>query len=88
MAYVALADRGDPHALHDPTTFIEKYVWSQDHKVIAVQYGITAIAIGLVALVMSVMMRLQRGQGTFAKLTTDSALYVETTAAVTELRAL
>jgi phospholipid/cholesterol/gamma-HCH transport system substrate-binding protein len=36
----------------------------------------------------SVMMRLQRGQGTFAKLTTDSALYVETTAAVTELRAL
>src|SRR4029450_10531852 len=33
----------------------------QDHKVIAVQYGIVAIAIGLVALVMSVLMRLQLG---------------------------
>ncbi|HEX9892384.1 MAG TPA: MlaD family protein, partial [Gemmatimonadales bacterium] len=36
----------------------------------------------------SVMIRLQRGQGTFAKLTTDSTLYVETTAAITELRSL
>lgn len=36
----------------------------------------------------SVMARLQRGEGTFAKLTTDSALYVETTAAVSELRSL
>src|SRR6202043_276419 len=31
------------------------------HKVIAIQYAITAIAIGLVALVMSVLMRLQLG---------------------------
>ncbi len=36
----------------------------------------------------SVMSRLQRGQGTLAKLTMDSTLYVETTAAVSELRAL
>jgi phospholipid/cholesterol/gamma-HCH transport system substrate-binding protein len=36
----------------------------------------------------SVTARLQRGEGTFAKLTTDSALYVETTAAITELRTL
>ena len=35
MAYVAIADRD--HHLHDPQTFIEKYVWSQDHKVIAIQ---------------------------------------------------
>jgi cytochrome c oxidase subunit 1 len=59
MAYVALADQ---HAhLHDPQTFIEKYIWSQDHKVIAVQYALTAMGIGLVALVMSVMMRMQLG---------------------------
>ena len=38
-----------------------KYVWSQDHKVIAIQYSLTAIGIGLVALVLSVLMRLQLG---------------------------
>ena len=59
MAYVAIADR-DEH-LHDPDTFITKYIWSQDHKVIAVQYGLTAIFVGLVALVLSGMMRLQLG---------------------------
>ena len=59
MAYVAIADQ---HAhLHDPQTFITKYIWSQDHKVIAVQYAITAIGIGLVALALSVMMRMQLG---------------------------
>ena len=48
MAYVAIADQ---HAhLHDPQTFLTKYIWSQDHKVIAIQYTVTAIAIGLVAL--------------------------------------
>jgi cytochrome c oxidase subunit 1 len=59
MAYVAIADRGQP--LHDPKTWIGKYVWSQDHKVIAIQYGGTAIVVGLVALVLSGMMRLQLG---------------------------
>jgi cytochrome c oxidase subunit I len=59
MAYVAIADQ---HAhLHDPQTFVTKYIWSQDHKVIAIQYAITAIAIGLVALALSVMMRMQLG---------------------------
>src|SRR6187551_1888927 len=50
MSYVAIADQ---HAhLHDPQTFITKYVWSQDHKV---------VAIGL-----SILMRLQLGfPGTF-----------------------
>jgi len=61
MAYVAIADRDDAHALHDPQTFLTKYIWSQDHKVIAIQYGVVAVAIGLVALVMSVLMRLQLG---------------------------
>ena len=59
MAYVAVADRD--HALHDPQTFVTKYIWSQDHKVIAIQYALTAVAIGLVALVLSVIMRLQLG---------------------------
>jgi cytochrome c oxidase subunit 1 len=59
MAYTPIADSDDPHALHHPKSFIGKYVWSQDHKVIAVQYGLTAIAVGLLALVLSAMMRLQ-----------------------------
>lgn len=47
--------------LYHPKTFIGKYIWSQDAKVIAIQYGVTAIAIGVVALVMSWIMRLQLG---------------------------
>jgi len=61
MAYVAIADRDHEHALHDPHSFVRKYIWSQDHKVIALQYAFVAIAIGLVALGMSVLMRLQLG---------------------------
>jgi len=57
MAYVAIADQQEE--LHDPQSFIAKYVWSQDHKVIAIQYSVTAIFVGLVALVLSGMMRLQ-----------------------------
>ena len=59
MQNVAIADR--PDELHDPQSFITKYVWSQDHKVIAIQYGGTAIFVGLVALVLSGLMRLQLG---------------------------
>ncbi len=47
--------------LYHPKTFIGKYIWSQDAKVIAIQYSITAIGIGLVALVLSGIMRLQLG---------------------------
>ena len=43
MAYVSIADRDHEAEHHDPQTFITKYVWSQDHKVIAIQYGCTAI---------------------------------------------
>ncbi len=47
---------------HDaPHGFWSRYVWSQDHKVIAIQYSLTAIAVGLVALVLSNLMRLQLG---------------------------
>jgi cytochrome c oxidase subunit 1 len=59
MAYATLAE--DLKPLHHPKTWVGKYVWSQDHKVIAVQYMCTAIAIGVVALVLSDLMRLQIG---------------------------
>jgi len=57
--YTAIADQADTS--HHPTSFFSKYVWSQDHKVIAIQYAITAIGVGLVALTLSAMMRLQLG---------------------------
>ena len=49
----------DAHA--GPQSFWMKYVWSQDHKVIAIQYTITALVVGLVALALSNLMRLQLG---------------------------
>jgi len=59
MEHIAISDQ--KAVMHDPTSFISKYIWSQDHKVIAIQYSITAIFVGLVALVLSGMMRLQLG---------------------------
>jgi hypothetical protein len=53
MAYVAIADRDHEQHAHDPDTFITKYVWSQDHKVIAIQYGGLAILMGVIALALS-----------------------------------
>ena len=61
MGYVAIADRDNEQHPHDPQTFITKYIWSQDHKVIAIQYGLTAISVGLLAMGLSVLMRLQLG---------------------------
>ncbi|MGA0610685.1 cytochrome c oxidase subunit I [Caldimonas sp. KR1-144] len=49
------------HDDHGPQSFWTKYVWSQDHKVIAIQYAGTAIAVGVVGLVLSNLMRLQLG---------------------------
>lgn len=48
-------------AAHEPQSFWTRYIWSQDHKVIAIQYSITAILVGLIALVLSALMRLQLG---------------------------
>ena len=59
MAHVAIADQKDH--LHDPTSFVAKYIWSQDHNVIAIQYSIVAIAVGLLGVVLSGFMRLQLG---------------------------
>ncbi|MBB3066184.1 cytochrome c oxidase subunit I [Limibacillus halophilus] len=47
--------------LYHAKSWLTKYVFSQDAKVIAIQYSSTAIAIGLVALVLSWLMRLQLG---------------------------
>ena len=51
----------DDVELYHPKSWITKYVFSQDAKIIAIQYSLTALAIGLVALVLSWLMRLQLG---------------------------
>ncbi|RDJ08955.1 cytochrome c oxidase subunit I [Rhizobium grahamii] len=47
--------------LYHPRSWWTKYVFSQDAKVIAIQYSMTAFAIGFVALVLSWLIRLQLG---------------------------
>jgi hypothetical protein len=59
-AFVPPVEVEEPELYH-AKTWIGKYVWSQDAKVIAVQYSLTAIFVGLVALVLSGLMRLQLG---------------------------
>ncbi len=73
MTHIAIADQ-TAH-LHHPKTFIGKYIWSQDHKVIAIQYSVTAIFVGLIALLLSVLMRLQLGfPGEFNFISPDAYL--------------
>ena len=47
--------------LYHAKTWLGQYVFSQDAKIIAIQYAVTSIGIGLVALVLSGLMRLQLG---------------------------
>jgi cytochrome c oxidase subunit 1 len=59
--------------LYHPHSWWTTYVFSQDAKIIAIQYSCTAIAIGLVALVLSWLMRLQLGfPGTFDFITPEA----------------
>jgi cytochrome c oxidase subunit 1 len=73
MAYVPLADQ--EQELHHPHSWVTKWVFSQDHKVIAIQYGGTAIAVGVVALVLSLLMRMQLGYPETFTLIDPSAYY-------------
>src|SRR3979409_1397771 len=47
------------HRHEAPTSFIRKYIFSLDHKVIGIQYIILALAAVLVGMTMSVLMRLK-----------------------------
>ncbi|MBX6742069.1 MAG: cytochrome c oxidase subunit I [Acetobacteraceae bacterium] len=61
--------------LYHPRSWITKYVFCQDAKVIGVQYALTAISIGMVALVLSWLMRLQLGfPGTFSFISPETYL--------------
>src|SRR6202035_41851 len=66
IAGIPPAEVGEVELYH-PRSWWTRYVFSQDAKVIAIQYSITAMSIGMVALVLSWLMRLQLGfPGTFS----------------------
>ena len=73
--FVAAAEIPEMELYH-AKTWLGKYVFSQDAKVIAIQYACTAMGIGLVALAMSLLIRLQLGfPGTFSFI--DPAVYLQ-----------
>ncbi|MDG2089274.1 MAG: cbb3-type cytochrome c oxidase subunit I [Arenicellaceae bacterium] len=73
-SYVPPAEVGEMELYH-AKTWLGKYVFSQDAKVIAIQYAFTAIAIGMVALVLSLLMRLQLGFPNAFSFITPTAYY-------------
>jgi cytochrome c oxidase subunit 1 len=59
--------------LYHAHSWLTKYVFCQDAKVIAIQYSLTAMAIGFVALVLSWLMRLQLAfPGAFSLIQSDN----------------
>ncbi len=54
MAEVTSADAG-----HAPQSFIRRYVFSTDHKVVGIQYFLTAMFVAIVAGLLAMLMRLQ-----------------------------
>ena len=49
----------DDHGHHPKETFVTKYIFSQDHKMIAKQYLITGLVMGIIGILMSLLMRMQ-----------------------------
>ncbi|WP_086477035.1 cytochrome c oxidase subunit I [Arenibacter amylolyticus] len=49
----------DDHGHHHKETFVTKYIFSQDHKMIAKQYLITGLFMGALGILMSILFRMQ-----------------------------
>ncbi|RKS55938.1 cytochrome c oxidase subunit 1 [Gillisia mitskevichiae] len=58
-ATVAHAHDDHGHDHHHKQTFITKYIFSTDHKMIAKQYLITGLLMGIIGIAMSVLFRMQ-----------------------------
>ena len=52
-------DHHEDHGHHHKETFITKYIFSQDHKMISKQYLITGLFMGFIGIAMSLLFRLQ-----------------------------
>jgi cytochrome c oxidase subunit 1 len=44
---------------HHEESFVSKYIFSQDHKMIGKQFLLTAVFMGLVAMLLSILFRIQ-----------------------------
>ena len=49
----------DDHGHHHKETFVTKYIFSTDHKMISKQYLITGLFMGIIGIAMSILFRLQ-----------------------------
>jgi cytochrome c oxidase subunit 1 len=49
----------DEHEHHHKETFVTKYIFSQDHKMISKQYLVTGLFMGIIGIAMSLLFRLQ-----------------------------
>ena len=58
MSTAAQAHEED-HEHHHKETFVTKYIFSQDHKMISKQYLITGLFMGIIGIAMSLLFRLQ-----------------------------
>jgi cytochrome c oxidase subunit 1 len=58
MAHAGEAHAAEAHA-HAPQAFIWRYVFSKDHKVIGIQYYVTAMAMALIAGLLAMLIRVQ-----------------------------
>ncbi|RAV28551.1 cytochrome c oxidase subunit I [Sinomicrobium soli] len=62
MSAIATAqadDHAQDHGHHHKETFISKYVFSYDHKMISKQYLVTGIFMGIIGIMMSLLFRMQ-----------------------------
>ena len=79
MAVQAVAHGGGiaDHIHPEPTTFIRKYVFSTDHKVIAIQYLVTALIFMMIGGSFAELMRVQlfNAQGHFVSNDVYNMLY-------------
>jgi cytochrome c oxidase subunit 1 len=59
MAHAGEAHAAEAHDTHAPQAFIWRYVFSKDHKVIGIQYYVTAMAMALIAGLLAMLIRVQ-----------------------------
>lgn len=59
MGHAIATDHAHEEGHHHKETFVTKYIFSQDHKMIAKQYLITGLIMGAIGIAMSVLMRMQ-----------------------------
>ena len=58
-AHAHVDDHADDHVHHHKETFVTKYIFSQDHKMISKQYLITGLIMGFIGIAMSLLFRMQ-----------------------------